>query len=276
MSGFLLGIDAGSSSVKTSLINSDTGKLAASASFPKKEMPIISVKPGWAEQDPEMWLQNLKKSLAVLKSVAGKQFRDIKAIGISYQMHGLVVVDRKQKVLRPSIIWCDSRAVETGDRAMKDLGEKFCLQHLLNSPGNFTASKLKWVMDNESFLYRKIFRMMLPGDYLAMKMTGEIQTTISGLSEGVMWNFTSMGLASELLEYYGIDPSLIPPVVPAFSEQGRISKLAARELGLSSGIPVTYRAGDQPNNAFSLNVLDPGEVAATAGTSHCPVPQFFF
>ena len=263
----LLGYDIGSSSIKASLINVETGALLASATWPPEEMPMISHHKGWAEQNPGSWWENLVTATAQILQKTGTDKNKIRAIGISYQMHGLVLVDNNRQVLRPSIIWCDSRAVEIGDRAFRDLGSEYCLGHLLNSPGNFTASKLKWVKDHEPEIYEKIYKAMLPGDYIAMKMTGEINTTISGLSEGIFWDFKQNGIALKLLDYYGIDPALLPDIVPTFSVQGQLTPAAAETLGLAAGIPVAYRAGDQPNNAFSLNVLNPGEVAATAGTS---------
>jgi xylulokinase len=264
---YLLGYDIGSSSVKASLVDIGTGQCPAGAFFPKQEMTIKAVKSGWAEQDPEMWWENLKLATREVMSMTGAKAGDIKAVGISYQMHGLVCVDKNQKVLRPSIIWCDSRAVEFGAKAFSDIGDERCLNHLLNSPGNFTASKLKWVKQNEPELFSKIDKIMLPGDYIAMRLTGEISTTISGLSEGIFWDFKNQKIADFLLEYYGFSPSVIPEIRPTFSDQGHVSAQIAAELGIAAGIPVAYRAGDQPNNAFSLNVLEPGEIAATAGTS---------
>jgi xylulokinase len=264
---YLLGYDIGSSSIKASLVNAETGRCAASAFFPKTEAPITAVRPGWAEQDPESWWENVKLSTAAVLADSGVSAAEIKAIGISYQMHGLVCVDKEQQVLRPSIIWCDSRAVPYGNAAFRDLGEERCLSHLLNSPGNFTASKLAWVRENEPDIYARIYKVMLPGDYIAMKLTGDICTTIEGLSEGMFWDFREERLASFLLDYYGIDASLIANVVPTFAEQGRVTAVAAAELGLKAGTPITYRAGDQPNNALSLNVFNPGEIASTAGTS---------
>lgn len=263
----LLGIDLGSSSVKASVIDGETGSCLASAFYPKEEMKIIAGKPGWAEQEPATWWENLKASVADCNRQIGKKSGDIGAIGISYQMHGLVVVDKDKKVLRPSIIWCDGRAVPYGARALKGLGEEFCLSHLLNSPGNFTATKLAWVKENEPETFSKIYKIMLPGDYFAMRMTGEIVTTFSGLSEGIFWDFKKEEASAELMKFLGFDMSLLPKAVPSFSVQGKLMKNVAEELGLPSGIPVSYRAGDQPNNALSLNVLEPGEVAATAGTS---------
>ncbi len=263
----LLGYDLGSSSIKATLIRAQTGEVVASATYPKQEMSMISKKPGWAEQKPDDWWTNIKNATQelLLKSRTPKD--RIQAIGISYQMHGLVLVDEEQNVLRPSIIWCDSRAVEIGKKAFHDLGGEFCLENYLNSPGNFTASKLKWVKDNEPETYERIYKAMLPGDYVAMKMTGEINTTTSGLSEGIFWDFRSKSVADKLLSYYGIDPNILPDIVDTFSAQGQLTAKAAKELGLSEGTKICYRAGDQPNNAFSLNVLNAGEVAATAGTS---------
>ena len=264
---YLLGYDIGSSSIKASLVDVNSGKCISSAFYPKSEAQIIAVRPGWAEQDPASWWKNLKLATAEIMSASAVAPTDVKAIGISYQMHGLVCVDKDMNPLRPSIIWCDSRAVPYGQKAFDEIGHERCLSTLLNSPGNFTASKLAWVRENEPELYGKIYKIMLPGDYIAMKLTGEICTTVSGLSEGMMWDFSEGRASKILLDYYGIDESLIPEVRPAFAEQGRVSAAAAAELGLAEGTPVTYRAGDQPNNALSLNVFNPGEIASTAGTS---------
>lgn len=264
---YLLGYDIGSSSVKASLVNAESGKCVASAFYPKTEAEIIAVQPGWAEQKPEMWWANLKLATRDVMDASSIRKEDIAAIGISYQMHGLVCVDKNQQVLRPAIIWCDSRAVPYGEKAFHSLGEERCLSHLLNSPGNFTASKLAWVKENEPEIYARIDKIMLPGDYIAMKLTGEVCTTVSGLSEGMFWDFKNNEVAKFLMEYYGFDSSLIAAIKPTFSEQGRVTTFAAAELGLKEGTPVTYRAGDQPNNALSLNVFNPGEIASTAGTS---------
>ena len=264
---YLLGYDIGSSSVKACLVEAESGKCVSSAFFPKTEAPIIAVKPGWAEQNPESWWENLKLATKAIMAEAGVTGGEIKAIGISYQMHGLVCVDKDMQVLRPAIIWCDSRAVPYGQKAFETLGEENCLSHLLNSPGNFTASKLAWVKEHEPQIYEKIYKIMLPGDYIAMRLTDEICTTVSGLSEGMFWDFRNNSLATSLMDYYGFDQSLIPNIKPTFAEQGRVTAKAAEELGLAAGIPITYRAGDQPNNAVSLNVFNPGEIASTAGTS---------
>ncbi len=264
---YLLGFDVGSSSVKASLVNADTGKCAATAFYPEKEAPIMAVKAGWAEQDPQMWWDNAKLSLRKIMSDVGAKADEIKAIGISYQMHGLVCVDKNLKALRPSIIWCDSRAVPYGEKAFNDLGADQCLSHLLNSPGNFTAAKLAWVKENEPEIYKNIYKIMLPGDYIAMRLSGTVNTTVSGLSEGMFWDFKNNKVADFLMDYYGFSSSIISDIVPTFSVQSEVSAEAAAELGLKVGTPITYRGGDQPNNALSLNVLNPGEIAATAGTS---------
>lgn len=264
---YLLGYDLGSSSVKASLIDAENGRIVASDYFPKAEMPMYAAQPGWAEQDPEMWWENLKLANNSVLKQSKINPQDIKGIGISWQMHGLVAVDKNHKVLRPSIIWCDSRAVSIGDKAFEDIGSRFVLSHLLNSPGNFTASKLAWVKENEPELFERIDKIMLPGDYVAMKLTGTVSTTVEGLSEGIFWDFKRNKVSDEVMDYFGFDHSLIPEIVPTFGSQGVVSESAAKELGLQAGIPIGYRAGDQPNNAASLNVFNPGEVASTAGTS---------
>ena len=260
---YLLGYDIGSSSVKASLVNADTGKCVATAFYPKSEAPIISKKTGWAEQDPAMWWGNLKLATDDIldqvrrkASLQSKTFtvKDIQAIGISYQMHGLVCVDKDMNVLRPSIIWCDSRAVPYGQKAFDTLGKNYCLPHLLNSPGNFTAAKLAWVKENEPDLYSRIWKVMLPGDYIAMRLTGSVCTTVSGLSEGIFWDFKKNSPSKELLDFFGFEDTILAPTRPTFGVQGTVSREAAEYLGLTEGTPVTYRAGDQPNNALSLNV----------------------
>lgn len=264
---YLLGYDIGSSSVKAALVDATTGVCVASDFYPKTEAPIKALRQGWAEQNPESWWTYLKEATASILAKSKVNPSDIKAIGISYQMHGLVLLDKDDKVIRDALIWCDSRGVPYGEKAFNDLGAEKTLSHLLNSPGNFTASKLQWVKQEEPESFDKIATVMLPGDYVAMRLTGEKCTTASGLSEMMLWDFKENSPAFFLMEYFGYDPSILPAIKPTFSEQGRLTEEAARELGLVAGIPVTYRAGDQPNNALSLNVFNPGEVASTAGTS---------
>lgn len=266
-SNYLLGYDIGSSSIKAALVDVDTGVCVASAYSPDEEMAIQAPRPGWAEQDPEMWWQQLVLATRKLRTQVSFAADAVQSIGISYQMHGLVCVDQSGEVLRPAIIWCDSRAVEIGQKAFRGLGETYCLTHYLNSPGNFTASKLKWVMDHEPHIYEKIRCVLLPGDYIAYRLSGVMGTTVSGLSEGICWDFAERGLATKLFEYLGFREELFAKTVPTFGDQGRLHAAAAAVLGLKVGIPVSYRAGDQPNNAYSLKVLEPGELAATAGTS---------
>ena len=264
---YLLGYDLGSSSVKASLVDAQTGNVLASDFFPKKEMQIKSPKIGWAEQDPEMWWSNLKEATQAIVAAAKINPKEILAIGISYQMHGLVLIDNNLKPIRDAIIWCDSRAVPYGEKAFDTIGGDNCLSRLLNSPGNFTLSKLAWVKENEPENYAKIKHYMLPGDYIAMRMTSKPCTTVSGLSEGIAWDFTENAPAKFLYDYFGFPQDFIPELVPTFGIQGKMTGEIAAELDLAEGIPITYRAGDQPNNALSLNVLNPGEIAATAGTS---------
>lgn len=264
---YLLGCDIGSSSVKASIVDVDSGLTVGAGFYPKEEAPIKAVKSGWAEQEPDDWWKYLKEAIKEAITEASIQGTDIKAIGISYQMHGLVLVNKKMEVLRPSIIWCDSRAVSYGERAFRNIGEKKCLSHLLNSPGNFTASKLAWVKEYEPDLFRSVYKFMLPGDFIAMRMTGDIVTTISGLSEGIFWDFKNGRVSEDLMNYFGFCNDLVADIRPTFGLQGELLGSIATELGLKKGTPVTYRAGDQPNNALSLNVLNPGEIAATGGTS---------
>ncbi|MEO7922261.1 MAG: FGGY family carbohydrate kinase [Chitinophagaceae bacterium] len=263
----LLGIDIGTSSVKVSVVDAATRQAVGSAQYPETESGIIAEQPGWAEQSPAMWWEHVQ--LAILKLHAMRLYnpKNIAAIGIAYQMHGLVMVDKDQQVLRNSIIWCDSRAVETGDKAFEEIGKEKCLLHLLNSPGNFTASKLAWVKQHEPAVYAKTDKIMLPGDFIAMKLTGECTISIAALSEGIFWDFRKNELSKDVFEYFGFSTSLIPPIKKVFEDHGKLSPAVAVALSMQPGIPVSYKAGDQPNNALSLNVFEPGEVAATAGTS---------
>ncbi|MEL1242074.1 xylulokinase [Flavobacterium flavipallidum] len=264
---YYIGYDIGSSSVKVALVEAATGKKIVAIHEPQEEMAILALHNDWAEQDPEMWWEYCCIATKRAIKEANIDASKISGVGISYQMHGLVVVDKEGKSLRNSIIWCDSRAVEIGDKAFGDLGEEQCATHILNSPGNFTASKLAWVKENEPEIYNKIDKYMLPGDFIAFKLTAEINTTKNGLSEGMLWDYKENEVADWLLRYYGIDSSLTPSIVENFTNQCFLNEKGAKESGLPVGIPVVYRAGDQPNNALSLNILKPGEVAATGGTS---------
>lgn len=264
---YLLGYDLGTSSVKVAMVDAETGKCVGSDFYPKNEAPIKALNPGWAEQDPESWVNYLKLATRSVFEKTGIAPDEIKAIGFSYQMHGLVAIDKNGKVLRDAIIWCDSRAVPYGEKAFDEVGHEKCLSHLLNQPGNFTAAKLQWVRDNEPQIFRQIYKVMLPADYIAYRLTGKILTNPEGLSEYMLWDFKENTPATFLMEHMGYSPDIFPDVLPTFSFQGQVTAEAAREFGLAEGTPVTYRAGDQPNNAVSLNVFEPGEVASTAGTS---------
>jgi xylulokinase len=263
----LLGLDLGTSSIKASVVDGSTGELVASAQYPDTENTISSPQNGWAEQDPEMWWNCVQQAIQRCNSSGKYNPKDIQAVGIAYQMHGLVMVDRDLNALRPSIIWCDSRAVAVGNAAFEAIGEEQCLSHLLNSPGNFTASKLAWVKQNEPRIYGSVYKIMLPGDFIAMKLTGEITTSNSALSEGIFWDFQTNDVSIDVMKQYGFPSTILPKINSVFSNHGEVKSSVADSLGLKAGIQVTYKAGDQPNNALSLNVLEPGEVAATAGTS---------
>ncbi len=263
----LLGIDIGTSSIKVAVIDAHSKQTITTVQYPETETPIVALHPGWAEQSPEMWWQHVQS--AILAAHAQRLYipADIKAIGIAYQMHGLVCVDKEQQVLRDSIIWCDSRAVPFGNNAFDAIGAGKCLSHLLNSPGNFTAAKLAWVKENEPAVFDKIDKVLLPGDFIAMKLTGSCTTSISALSEGVFWDFANNELSKDVFNFFGFNTAVIPAIKDVFSTHGFVNERVAAHLSLTAGIPVSYKAGDQPNNALSLNVLNPGEVAATAGTS---------
>ena len=263
----LLGIDLGTSSIKASVLDAASGKVLATTRYPDTERSVAAPHPGWAEQDPEQWWADVQAAIIQLHATGAYNPTDIGAIGIAYQMHGLVTIDKNQQVVRPAIIWCDSRAITIGEELVALLGEHYCLNHLLNSPGNFTASKLKWVQFHEPENYARIHRIMLPGDFIAMKLTGTVTTTSSALSEGIFWDFVHDNLSRPLMDLCAFDDHLIPTIQPLLSEHGYLATAVANQLSLKKGIPITYKAGDQPNNALSLNVLEPGEVAATAGTS---------
>lgn len=264
---YSIGYDIGSSSIKAALVANSTGKSVAVVNEPKEEMKMIAINNGWAEQNPEDWWQHVCVATKRLLKENNIKAEEITGVGISYQMHGLVVVDKNGKSLRNSIIWCDSRSVEIGQNAFDVLGNEQCAEQLLNSPGNFTASKLKWVKENEPDIYANIYKFMLPGDYIAYRLSNTICSTIGNLSEGIFWDFKMKSIAQWLLDYYGISEELVPDLVDTFSNQGKTSQEGAIQSGLAVGTPILYRAGDQPNNALSLNVFNPGEVAATGGTS---------
>src|SRR5690625_1241711 len=264
---YLLGYDLGSSSIKASVLDADTGRLVGSATAPKQEMEMQAIRPGWAEQDPALWWQYIVQATKELMEKASISKHDIKAIGISYKMHGLVVVDKNKNVLRPSIIWCDSRVSDIGERAFQQIGEKKSLELFLNSPGNFTASKLRRVKENEPGLFERIDKIMLPGDFIGMKLTGRICTTVYGLSEGIFWNFQKGEIAQEILDLYEIPKEMLPEALNSFADNCTSRDELLRELGQKQGTSRYYRAVDQTNKISSLTVVHPGEVASTEGTS---------
>ena len=264
---YLLGYDIGTSSVKACIVDAETGAIVASDFYPRQEAPIKSLRPGWAEQNPGDWWTRLKEATRSVLAISKADPADIKAIGISYQMHGVVLIDREGRVLRDSIIWCDSRGVPYGEKAVADLGAEKIMPGILNKPGNFTATKLAWVKENEPGLFDRVWKVMLPGDYAAWRMTGRCLTNPEGLSEYMLWDFQADAPSKLLMDYFGFPMEILPEVTPTFGDQGGLTAEAAAELGLKEGTPVTYRAGDQPNNALSLNVFEPGEIASTAGTS---------
>lgn len=262
-----LGYDLGSSSIKVALVSSNTGERIDVINEPEKEMEMLALQNDWAEQDPNIWWKHICVATKKILKKNNIDPLEIKGIGISYQMHGLVLIDDAGQTIRNAIIWCDGRAVDIGNKAFDELGDSKCTEHLLNSPANFTASKLRWVKENEPALFQKVNKAMLPGEYIAFKLSNQCVTTISGLSEGIFWDFKEEAIAQWLLDYYEINKQLLPDIAPTFSNQGEVSKEASEATGLAIGTPILYRAGDQPNNALSLNVFNPGEIAATGGTS---------
>ena len=260
-----LGIDIGSSSVKVSLLDVATGACVASSTNPSQEMPIEALRSGWAEQDPDMWWKYAVEGIR--KIAAEHSMRDVAAVGITYQMHGMVALSKEHKPLRKAIIWCDSRAVEIGAEALEAIGRDYCLARTLNSPGNFTASKLAWVKRNEPELFAEIDRFILPGDYIAYRLSGRIATSVSGLSEQILWDFAEERRADFVADHYGIPHAMIPEAGVSIGTLARTDAATERLLGIPEATPISYRAGDQPNNAFSLNVMEAGEIAATGGTS---------
>lgn len=264
---YFIGFDIGSSSVKAALIRSATGERIGLITQPETEMEMIALHNGWAEQPPDLWWEHVCTATKKLLSEHSVSPEVITGIGISYQMHGLVLVDKEGNPLRNAIIWCDSRAVAIGQKAFDELGHDTCAKSLLNSPSNFTASKLRWVKENEPEIFERIHKFMLPGDYIAYKLSGIINSTIPGLSEAILWDFKTNQVSDGLLEYYGLHPGLLPDLVPTFGMQSKVSARGSVQSGLAEGTPILYRAGDQPNNALSLNVLQAGDIAATGGTS---------
>ncbi len=258
-----LGIDIGSSSVKVALIDRE-GRAIAEVREPSQEMPMKSLQAGWAEQDPEMWWQYTCE--AIEKITSQLETSDILSIGLAHQMHGLVLVDQQGNLLRDAIIWCDSRAVPYGSLLADHIGTKQCLDSMLNLPGNFTASKLAWIREHEPDIYKKIACVMLPGDYICYRLTGELSTTAGNLSEGCFWDFKGHRLSPKILEALGLSIDHFPAILQCMDNHG-VTRGQIDINGLPDEIPVCYKAGDQPNNAYALGVTEPGQVAGTGGTS---------
>lgn len=258
-----LGIDVGTSSVKVSIVGED-GVILASATAPaSSERAINSPNPNWAEQNPEDWWEDAQQAILNLPLEARLQ---VEAIGIAYQMHGLVLVDSQFQPVRPSIIWCDGRNIQESQILAESLGLDALENRLLNKPGTLTLAKLAWVAEHEPETLAKAHTFGLPGDFIAYKLTGEWSTTKSGYSEMVGWDFGASIPFEEGFRKAGWKLPL-PEARPNLEEGAPIQKVIAEKLGLPPSARVTYRAGDQPNNAFGLGVLQQGETAISAGTS---------
>ena len=256
-----VGIDVGTSSVKTLLMDS-SGYVVRTSS---REYPIIFVKEGWLEQNPRDWYDETIEALK--KLVAGYE-NEIKAISFSGQMHGLVVLDERDEVIRPAILWCDQRTERECEYLNNDIGR----EKLIELTGNialtgFTLPKILWMKNNEPDKFKRISKIMLPKDYIAYKMSGTFATDVSDASGTLLLDVKNRKWSQKMLEIAGIDESKLPKVYESHQEIGRITNEVSEILGLSEDVKIIIGGGDQAMGAVGLGVVNEKNLSVSLGTS---------
>lgn len=261
---YLLGIDIGTSGTKTVLFD-EAGNTIASA---LGEYPLYQPNVGWAEQDPEDWW---KATFSTIKAVLGKSGvnpSDVKGVGLSGQMHGAVLLDKDNQVLRKAIIWCDQRSSAECDQITSIIGKERLIEITANPAlTGFTASKVMWVKNNEPEIFEKVKKILLPKDYIRFKLTGEFATEVSDASGMQFMDIPKRKWSSEVLDKLGIDKGLLGDVYESQEVSGKVHKAAAELTGLKEGTPVVGGAGDQAAGAVGNGIVRPGVISSTIGTS---------
>lgn len=261
---FLLGVDISTTGAKALLID-PAGQVIASATSP---LTLQIPNPLWSEQDPEQWWQGIKNSIRQVLVESQVDPASVVAVGLTGQMHGLVMLDESGLVLRPAILWNDQRTGSQCDRIRERIG----LKRLIQTTGNdaltgFTAPKILWVQENEPHIFTRTRHILLPKDFIRYQLTGEYGMDKAGGSGTILFDLCARTWSEELLEDLDLPPEWFPPTYEGPQVSGQISQLASAQTGLRAGTPVVGGAGDQAAQATGVGAVEPGKIALTLGTS---------
>jgi xylulokinase len=261
----LLGIDVGTGGSRAVVIN-ETGRIVASATV--EHEPFASPQTGWAEQDPDDWW---RASVAAIREVVSRDNvspEEIAAVGLSGQMHGSVLLNDRDEIVRPALIWCDQRSDKQCEQLTQQIGAEQLIKLTCNPAlTGFTLPKMLWVRDNEPETWQQVRSVLLPKDYVRFRLTGDKATDVADASGTLLLNVAERKWSHEMLAASEIDASLLPTVFESPEITGTISTSAAELTGLRAGTPVVAGAGDQAGGAVGIGIVQPGAVSATIGTS---------
>ena len=262
---YYIGIDIGTSGTKTLVINARAKVLAAATA----DYPLYAPKPGWSEQDPDDWWKATAATVRAAIRKAEIDGKQVAGIGLSGQMHGLVITDGAGRPLRRSLIWNDQRTAAQAAEIEAAVGGKKGLIRLAGNAAmtSFTLTKLLWVRQHEPRTYARVRHMLLPKDYVRLRLTGEYVGEVSDMSGTLMLDQRKRNWSGKVLSIFDIDADILPPVVESHEVTGRVTKDAARKLGIAAGTPVVGGGGDQPAGAVGNGIVNDGMTSATMGTS---------
>jgi len=261
---YYLGIDVGTTGCKVVLIN-ESGRVVSKDVI---EYPLYTPKPGWSEQDPRDWWRACTKAVKNTVSKARVSKDDIEGIGLTGQMHGLVVIDREGQVIRPAILWNDQRTAKEALLINKRVG----IEELIKLTGNivhtgFTAPKILWLRSHEPENYKRASKLMLPKDYVGFMMTGDVVTDVNDASGTSLFNVRRRAWCQEILDVLDIPYEILPEVKESPEVRGELRSGVAEELGLKAHIPVVAGAGDQGAAGVGAGIVEEGIISVNIGTS---------
>jgi xylulokinase len=261
---FLLGLDIGTSGVKALIMDEKAEKITTST----VEYPLKTPKVNWAEQEPTDWWNGTVEAIKQVINKSSVDPKGIKGIGLSGQMHGLVALDKEYKVLRPAILWCDQRTGKQCQYITEKIGAERLID-LVSNPAltGFTAGKLIWVRENEPEIYEKIYKILLPKDYIRFRLTGEFATEVSDASGTLFLDVKKRKWSDELLDELDIDKDILPECFESSVVSGKVNTKASKETGLMEGTPVVGGGGDQAAQAVGTGIIKEGVISSTIGTS---------
>ena len=261
----VIGVDVGTSGTKALVVRED-GRVLASAMV---EYPLSTPHPGWAEQDPELWVKASTKAIAGAVRASRAKASDVKALGFSGQMHSSVFLDDKDKVIRPALLWCDTRTTEECAEITRRAGGEMSMKRLVANPAleGFTLPKVLWLKRHEPKNYARLKTVLLPKDYVRFRLTGEKLTEVTDAAGTLVFDVPHRRWSEELLKRLGMPASFFPEARESHQPCGGLTPAASKTLGLKTGTIIVGGGADNPCGAVGCGVLTPGDVLASVGTS---------